>query len=214
MDYLPFFLSVCRLWGKVPHLLLLPDSAGEPQAAVLLYEYGMGRMSSGIFVPADLCGERTVIAPEPLRSMIAWRAAEVLIDRGAHLVFLTLRNGDFTSADFAGSPDLNRVANLCDAAAYRASDSSASIHPRRDPGWTGFSHASKPPPLPPSRRIGVWGNLRARGRPFRIRLSRGQSRLLVSCFPLGCKMALSLCASTCQVASSLGSKPRTEGGSR
>lgn len=97
MDYLPFFLSVCRLWGKVPHLLLLPDSAGEPQAAVLLYEYGLGRISSGIFVPADLCGERTVLAPERLRSMIAWQAAEALLDRGAHLVFLSLRNGDFTS---------------------------------------------------------------------------------------------------------------------
>ena len=63
MAYLPFFLSACRFAAKIPHLLLLPDSAGELQAAVLLYEYGIGRLSSGIFVPADNCGERTVLAP-------------------------------------------------------------------------------------------------------------------------------------------------------
>jgi hypothetical protein len=111
--YLPFFLSACRFGAKIPHVLLLPDSAGELQAAVLLYEYGIGRASSGIFVPADHCGERTVIAPEPLRSLFACRAAEFLIDRGAHLVFLALRNGDFKSADFATSSDLRSSSRTC-----------------------------------------------------------------------------------------------------
>jgi len=97
MDYLPFFLSASRLWGRVPRLLLLSSSAAELQAAVLLYEYGLGPISSGIFVPADLFGERSVLAPEPIRSSVAWQAAESLLDRGAHLVYLSLRNGDFTS---------------------------------------------------------------------------------------------------------------------
>jgi hypothetical protein len=101
MDYLPFFLSTCRFGGKVPHLLLLPDSAGELRAAALFYEYGIGSFSSGIFVPSDHCGERSVLAPEPLRSLVARQAAESLLDRGAHLVFLTLRNGDFSSIQSA-----------------------------------------------------------------------------------------------------------------
>jgi hypothetical protein len=97
MDYLPFFLSACRSWGRVPHLLLLPGLTGQPQAAVLLYEYGIGPISSGVFVPADLFGERSVLAPERMRSTVAWQAAESLLDRGAHLVYLSLRNGDFSS---------------------------------------------------------------------------------------------------------------------
>jgi hypothetical protein len=97
MDYLPFFLSASRLWGRVPRLLLLPGAAGELEAAVLLYEYGLGLFSSGIFVPADLFGKRTVLAPKAIRSAVAWRAAESLLDRGAHLVYLSLENGDFTS---------------------------------------------------------------------------------------------------------------------
>jgi hypothetical protein len=97
MDYLPFFLSASRLWGRVPRLLLLPGSAGELEAAVLVYEYGFGPISSGIFVPADLFGKRTVIAPESIRSAIAWRAAEFLLESGGHLVYLSLQNGDFAS---------------------------------------------------------------------------------------------------------------------
>jgi hypothetical protein len=97
MDYLPFFLSASRLWGRVPQLLLLPGSAGELEAAVLLYEYGVGPISSGIFIPADLFGKRTVLAPERIRSAVVWRAAESLLDRGAHLVYLSLENGDFSS---------------------------------------------------------------------------------------------------------------------
>ena len=84
---------------------MLPDSEGELQAAVLLYEYGIGRLSSSIFVPADHCGERTVLAPEPLRSLFAWQAAEYLLEHGAHLVFLTLRNGEFRWEDSGVSPD-------------------------------------------------------------------------------------------------------------
>ena len=113
LDYLPFFLSARRLWGKVPHLLLLPNLGGELQAAVLLYAYGIGRVSSGIFVPADLYGEQTVLAPEPLRSMIAWRAAESLLDHGAHLVLLSLRNGDFTALHSAGSRDPRTRPRTC-----------------------------------------------------------------------------------------------------
>jgi hypothetical protein len=97
MNYLPFFLSASRLWGKVPRLLLFQSSTRELLAAVLLYEYGLGPISSGIFVPADLFGERSVLAPEPIRSAVAWQAAKSLLDRGAHLVYLSLRNGDFTS---------------------------------------------------------------------------------------------------------------------
>jgi hypothetical protein len=97
MDDLPFFLSVCRLVGKVPHVLLLRNSAAQLQAAVLLYEYGIGPISSGVFIPADMHGERSVLAPEPIRSAVAWHAAESLLDHGAHLVYLQVRNADFSS---------------------------------------------------------------------------------------------------------------------
>ena len=113
LDHLPFFLSARRLWGKVPHLLLCPNSEGELQAAVLLYAYGIGRVSSRIFVPADLHGERTVLAPEPLRSMVAWQAAESLLDHGAHLVLLSLRNGDFTALHSAASRNPRTGARTC-----------------------------------------------------------------------------------------------------
>jgi hypothetical protein len=113
MDFLPYSLSLCGFAAKVPHLVLLLDSAGELQAAVLLYEYGIGKLSSGIFVPADHCGERTVLAPEPLRSLFAWQAAEYLIDRGAHLVLLTLRKGDFPLPDTAVSPRLRVSSRTC-----------------------------------------------------------------------------------------------------
>lgn len=108
MADLPFFLSACRLVAKVPHLLVLRDSMGVLQAAVFFYKYAIGGLSSGVYVPADHCGERTVLAPEPLRSLYAWQAAEFLIERGAHLVFLSLRNGDFTSGNFAVSADQQR----------------------------------------------------------------------------------------------------------
>jgi hypothetical protein len=113
MAYLPFFLSTCRFGGKVPHLLLLPDLAGELQAAVLFYEYGIGSVSSGIFVPADHCGERSVLAPEALRTLVAWQAAQFLIDCGAHLVLITLRDHDFSSTDSDVSRDLRLSSRTC-----------------------------------------------------------------------------------------------------
>lgn len=113
MTYLPFFLSACKFGAKTPHLLLLRDLAGELQAAVLLYEYGIGKLSSGIFLPADHCGERTVIGPTPLRALFAWQAADFLIERGAHLVLLTLRNVDFTSEDSAVSLGLRLSSRTC-----------------------------------------------------------------------------------------------------
>ena len=79
MNYLPFFLSACRAGFKVPYLLVLAGAHGELKAAVLFYEYGIGRVSTGIFVPADHCGDRSVLAAEALRARVACGAIEFLL---------------------------------------------------------------------------------------------------------------------------------------
>jgi hypothetical protein len=112
MDQLQYHLSSCGMRAKIPHLLVLSDPGRRPYAAVLLYEYRIGGISTGVFIPSDFDGERTVLAPEHLRCLIARQAAEFLIDRGALLVLLSVSNGDFSSTNL-GSVSHNRAGYVC-----------------------------------------------------------------------------------------------------
>jgi hypothetical protein len=107
MDQLQYHLSSCSMRAKVPHLLVLSEPGQSPYAAVLLYEYRIGGISTGVFIPSDFDGARTVLAPEHLRCLIARQAAEFLIDRGALLVLLSVSNGDFSSSILGGSSHMN-----------------------------------------------------------------------------------------------------------
>jgi hypothetical protein len=107
MDQLQYHLSSCNIRAKIPHLLLLSDPGQRPNAAVLLFEYRIGGMATGVFVPSDFDGERTVLAPEHLRCLVAQHAAEFLVDRGALLVLISVSNGDFSLTDFGRSPRIS-----------------------------------------------------------------------------------------------------------
>ncbi len=103
MEFLPYFLTVPYFGSKIPTLLLFSsDDTLRPaniQAAVLLFEYRCLGLPTRVFVSDDPTGERSVIAPTDLRPAFAIQACDLLIRRGASLVFLSL-------ADLGRSADL------------------------------------------------------------------------------------------------------------
>jgi hypothetical protein len=94
MHWLHYFLTGRDARGKRPFLVLfLRKAVREDQivaddlhAAVLLMEYRLLGLRTRAFTTDDAAGFRTVIAPERQRSALAMRAAEVLLDHGAHVV--------------------------------------------------------------------------------------------------------------------------------
>ncbi len=103
MEHLPFLLSKCRLGTKVPHLLLRRDPSGELESAVLLSEYKVGPVLTGVFLPADFSDYQSVVAPEEVRSAIAGEAAAYLMRGRALVVLLSLRRGDFSTLERPGT---------------------------------------------------------------------------------------------------------------
>ena len=98
MTYLEFILSANRFGGaKVPYLLTLLDQQAELYAAVLLYEYRPWGVPTRIFTAADYYGVRSVLAPADMRSTVAQEAANFLIRRGAWVVMITVRKGNFSA---------------------------------------------------------------------------------------------------------------------
>jgi hypothetical protein len=99
MSYLEFYLSEWRPGdkAKIPYLLTLSDPTGELSAAILTYEYRPWGLPSRIFVPYDFYGERNVLAPESMRTILAEQAAQFLMMRGAWLVFVALIHGNFSA---------------------------------------------------------------------------------------------------------------------
>ena len=108
LDFLDYFLHApapgFRLWfhsiadskwmqaltrdSRHPHLLLRRGADGL-QAAVLLQEYRVFGFSTGLYIPFDLDGYRTVIAPPEERSLVAGQAAHFLLQRGARLLLIS-----------------------------------------------------------------------------------------------------------------------------
>ena len=103
MEHLRFLLSKCRLGAKVPHLLLRRDPTGEVESAVLLSEYRVGRVPTGVFLPVDFSDYQSVLAPEEMRSAVAGEAVAYLMRRRALVVLLSLRRGDFSALGGPGA---------------------------------------------------------------------------------------------------------------
>ena len=100
--HLPFLLAKCRLGTKVPHLLLRTAASGELESAVLLSEYLVGRVPTGVFLPVDFSDYQSVLAPEESRSEVAAQAAAFLMHGRALVVLLSLRQGDFPGVQGLG----------------------------------------------------------------------------------------------------------------
>ena len=90
------YLTLCLLMqhpdfgSKMPCLLLRLDAHGEAIAAILLNEYTIKGLPTGVFVPFDPDGEWNIVAPRGLKSRVAAHAAEFLLrHRRNHIVVLT-----------------------------------------------------------------------------------------------------------------------------
>ncbi len=94
MDQLGFYLLSSRERAKAPRLLLLSESPQYPAAAILLYEYCVAGIPTGVYMSADFSGQRSVLAPADRRCLIAAQAADFLIRRGALLALLTVADGE------------------------------------------------------------------------------------------------------------------------
>lgn len=106
MDYLKYLLSATEDLNKTPYLLLMASKsdvcvsqlrADDLSGAVLVYEYKVWGFRSGIFTTCDFNGRRTVIAPATLRRQVSAAVCRFLVERGAHVVLLSLEPGSADS---------------------------------------------------------------------------------------------------------------------
>ena len=113
MDHLEYFLSRPKFVSKIPCLILFcsADPSSTPdkiEGAVLLYEYQVSGIASRILVADYHGGDRTVIAPAPLRVQAAFLACETLFKRGALAVQLTYP-GELPESELDSSADMKPV---------------------------------------------------------------------------------------------------------
>jgi hypothetical protein len=93
-QWLDYFLSSPDSQRKTPYLLLVNTRAGgDTEGAVLLYEYRMAGLGTGVFASDDTTGSRTVIAPPAVRLEVAAAAVRRLMDAGAAAAFVTMEGG-------------------------------------------------------------------------------------------------------------------------
>ena len=104
-DFIDYFLTQPYTGGKIAHLFLVltkPVASGAEVrseavlGAVILQEYQLAKRRLGAFVTEDQAGERNVLAPAPLRSAVALRVADHLLEKGASLVVLSLQDAAFS----------------------------------------------------------------------------------------------------------------------
>jgi hypothetical protein len=97
-QHLHYFFSLPFARNKTPYLLLFVSRSGltsqtvrasDLVAAVLTYQYRLGRIPTRIFATTDIIGRRTVIAPPALRSPITLLATQFLLDRGAEVSLIS-----------------------------------------------------------------------------------------------------------------------------
>jgi hypothetical protein len=114
MHWLSYFLGGAGAKWKQPYLVLFLNpgasieslQASDFRGAALFYELGGLGLRTGAFSTDDWEGLRTVIAPPDLRSQLAARAVEVLIQQGAHVMLTTYRY--FSSAEQAAGTILKQ----------------------------------------------------------------------------------------------------------
>lgn len=102
MQDLAYFLTKPGLMQRTPQLLLIFDRARpmrsdhEPEGllgVVLLFHYRFAGLSTGMYTTNDRSGRNTLVAPASLRSRVAEFAARRLVERGAHMVMISFREG-------------------------------------------------------------------------------------------------------------------------
>ena len=115
---LPLPTHLLQPRAKLPRLLLR-YLGSQLTAAVLLYEYHVVGVPSGIYIPGDVDGYRTLVAPPPRRRGVAEEAANFLLTHaGARLVLLSYPEGPPPDPSLpAASPHLlaeqRRVVSRC-----------------------------------------------------------------------------------------------------
>ena len=97
MDWIDHFLYSPNALKKDPHLVLIRDASlswrGETDpllGAVLMYEYRLAGLPTGIFATDDIYGSRTVLAPPSHGCAIGRAAATELMRRNAAAVFISV----------------------------------------------------------------------------------------------------------------------------
>lgn len=107
---LTYFISKPGILNRAPVLLLVvrediphhqPLQPADLLGTLLVYEYSVGGLRSGLFTSNDRSGRTSLIAPSELRFSIAFFASTWLVRHRAHLVMLTF--GEGTPSDIATS---------------------------------------------------------------------------------------------------------------
>ena len=99
MDLIHLLVKTPTALRKIPCVVLVglakgispaKATAADVQGAVLLYEYMVGDIGTGVFATDDITGERTVLAPPELRAEIAEKACRILAAHGAAISLVSL----------------------------------------------------------------------------------------------------------------------------
>jgi hypothetical protein len=115
--WLDYFLSSPDSQRKTPYLLLVnARGGGETEGAVLLYEYRVAGMGTGVFASDDTTGSRTVIARPAARLEVAAAAVRCLMNMGAAAAFVTMEGGFGIEATQLGGDHVE----MCTAARIRS----------------------------------------------------------------------------------------------
>lgn len=108
MSDLAYFLGKPGVLTRTPVLMLISGKRGEPDSArgqdsgppapdemlgaLLLYQYRLSGIRTGIYTSNDRSGRNTLVAPPGLRGRIAFTAARYLLEQGAHVTMLSFRD--------------------------------------------------------------------------------------------------------------------------
>lgn len=99
MDALEYLVHSPTALSKTPFLVLVGvrpgvtaarATASDVDGAVLLYEYRVAGIGTGVFATDDVAGQRTVIASPEIRMEVAETAARALAERGASISLISL----------------------------------------------------------------------------------------------------------------------------
>lgn len=110
-----YFLAKPGISARTPVLLCItarpvdrrrPIPATDLLGTLLVYEYSVAGLRSGLFTTNDRSGRTSLIAAPDLRSTLVSFAAAWLIERGAHLVMLSVAAG-LDEDRSSGKPHLN-----------------------------------------------------------------------------------------------------------
>ena len=91
MHGLAFLLDQEYAARKLPHLVCFHHHDGSLAGAVLLLEYRIAGLNTGLVATGDSFGVRTVIGPATLRAQIAAEACAAMLTHGARIVLASFK---------------------------------------------------------------------------------------------------------------------------